>query len=74
MSLPVLENYSAILEISSAILEISSAILEISSELVQISFELVQISFEQVCGISELLIISTLQNSRKSVSDLRTLL
>lgn len=60
MSLPVLENYSAILEISSAILAISS--------------ELVQISFEQVCGISELLIISTLQNSRKSVSDLRTLL
>ena len=51
----------------SYIVRISSEFLEISSEFVQISSELVQISSELVLRILELLIISVLRNTQKTV-------
>ena len=57
----------AVLSKNSEFVEISSAIVRISSELVQISSELVQISSELVLTILELLIISIIKITRKSV-------
>ena len=57
----------AVLSKNSEFVEISSAIARISSELVEISSELVQISSELVLTILELLIISIIKITRKSV-------
>ena len=56
-----------VLSNNSKFVEISVAIAQISAELVEISSELVQISSELVLTILELLIISIIKITRKSV-------